>query len=69
MEDGDGMPGEPRRPLWYRLAGTLEPGRPVFAWLVEREAVVRVALLVLVAVLVSAPLVSAAVRRRRSSGS
>lgn len=68
MEDRAEIPEEARRPLWYRLAGALEPARPVFAWLVERGFVVRAVALVLIAALASAPLVVAA-RRRRSSGS
>ncbi len=34
-------PGASPRPLWYRLAGSLEPLRPYFAWAVEHERLIK----------------------------
>lgn len=69
VEVRGGMPQESSRPLWYRLARMLEPVRPVFAWLVEREAFVRTALLAIFTLLALAPIVTSVIRRRRPSGS
>ena len=38
------------RPLWYRAAGTLEPLRPAFVWVVENRQVVQLAGLAALAV-------------------
>lgn len=38
------LPADPDtspRPLWYRLAGRLEPLRPYFAWAVEHERLIK----------------------------